>query len=46
EHVVVTNAALENGLLHIDLVREVPEEKKPRKIAISSNAKILENQAA
>ena len=46
EHVVVTNAALENGLLHINLVREVPEEKKPRKIAISSNARILENQAA
>ena len=46
EHVVVTNAALENGLLHIDLVREVPEEKKPKKIAISGNAKVLENQAA
>jgi len=46
EHVVVTNAAMENGLLHINLVREVPEEKKPRKIAISSNAKILEKQAA
>ena len=46
EHVVVTNAALENGLLHINLVRDVPEEKKPKKIAISSNAKILESQAA
>ena len=46
EHVVVTNAALENGLLHIDLIREVPEEKKPKKIAISGNAKVLENQAA
>ena len=46
EYVVVTNAALENGLLHINLVRDVPEEKKPKKIAISSNAKILENQAA
>ena len=46
EHVVVTNAALENGLLHIDLFREVPEEKKPKKIAISGNAKVLENQAA
>ena len=46
EHVVVTNAALENGLLHIDLFREVPEEKKPKKIAISSNARIHENQAA
>ena len=46
EHVVVTNAALENGLLHINLVREIPEEKKPKRIAISSNARILENQAA
>ena len=46
EHVVVTNAAMENGLLHINLVREVPEDKKPKKIAISSNARILENQAA
>ena len=46
EHVVVTNAAMENGLLHINLVREVPEEKKPKKIAISNNARILENQAA
>ena len=46
EHVVVTNAAMENGLLHINLVREVPEDKKPKKIEISSNARILENQAA
>jgi len=46
EHVVVTDAALENGLLHVDLVREVPEEKKPRKIAISGSPKVLENQAA
>jgi molecular chaperone IbpA len=46
EHVVVTNAAMENGLLHINLVRELPEEKKPKKIAISSNVRILENQAA
>lgn len=30
----VTGAKLENGLLHIDLVREVPEHKKPRKIEI------------
>ena len=46
EHVAVTKAALENGLLHIDLVREIPEEKKPRKIAISGNPKTLENKAA
>ena len=34
DHVVVTSAALQNGLLRIDLIREIPEEKKPRKIAI------------
>ncbi|MBX2809073.1 MAG: Hsp20 family protein [Cellvibrionaceae bacterium] len=34
DHVRVDNAQLENGLLHIDLVREVPEAMKPRKIAI------------
>jgi len=32
--VQVTGAALENGLLHVDLVREVPEAKKPRTIPI------------
>lgn len=35
EHVEVRNARLENGLLHIDLERLVPEEKKPRRIAIN-----------
>ena len=34
EHVQVTGASLENGLLHIELVREVPEAKKPRQIPI------------
>ncbi|MCO4055719.1 MAG: Hsp20 family protein [Bosea sp.] len=36
DHVQVTGAALEHGLLHIDLVREVPEAKKPRIIPISN----------
>ncbi|MCP4393020.1 MAG: Hsp20 family protein [Alphaproteobacteria bacterium] len=36
DHVKVTGANLSNGLLNIDLVREVPEEMKPRKIAIKS----------
>ncbi|MFL5187917.1 MAG: Hsp20 family protein [Microvirga sp.] len=35
--VQVTGAALENGLLHVDLVREIPEAKKPKLIPISSN---------
>jgi len=30
----VTNAGYEDGLLNIDLVREIPEHKKPRKISI------------
>ncbi|MBL6854368.1 MAG: Hsp20 family protein, partial [Alphaproteobacteria bacterium] len=34
EHVEVRAAKLENGLLHIDLERVIPEEKKPRRIAI------------
>ncbi|VTZ27113.1 heat shock chaperone [Methylocella tundrae] len=36
EHVHVTNASLENGLLHIDLLREVPEARKPRQIPIGA----------
>lgn len=34
DYVSVTNARLENGLLHIELLREVPEAKKPRVIPI------------
>lgn len=34
EHVKVTGAKLDNGLLHVDLVREISEEYRPRKIAI------------
>jgi molecular chaperone IbpA len=36
DHVEIQGAALKNGLLHIELKREVPEELKPRKIAIST----------
>jgi molecular chaperone IbpA len=36
EHVEVKAARLENGLLHVDLERIVPEEKKPRRIAINA----------
>ena len=36
EHVEVRGARLENGLLHVDLERVVPEEKKPRKIQINA----------
>ena len=34
DHVKVAGASLENGLLHIDLVREIPETAKPRRIEI------------
>ncbi len=40
DHVVVTGATSENGLLHIDLVREVPEAQKPRTIAINAKKAI------
>ena len=39
DHVKVAGADLENGLLHIDLVRELPEEMKPRRIEISTSAR-------
>ncbi len=38
DHVRVSGASLENGLLHVALVREVPEEKKPRVVPIASAA--------
>ncbi|MEO8669480.1 MAG: Hsp20 family protein [Bauldia sp.] len=38
DHVEVKGASLENGLLHIDLVREIPEAMKPRTIAIAKAA--------
>lgn len=41
DHVKVISANLENGLLHIDLEREIPEALKPRKIAIN-NKNLLE----
>ena len=47
EHVVVKGAALENGLLHVDLVREVPEAKKPRQIAIGNGkGNVIDAKAA
>jgi molecular chaperone IbpA len=36
DHLKVTGASLDNGLLHVDLVREVPEAMKPRTINIAS----------
>jgi molecular chaperone IbpA len=36
DHIKVVGASLVNGMLHVDLVHEVPEEAKPRKIAIGT----------
>lgn len=44
DYVTVLGASLENGLLNIDLVREIPEALKPRKIEISSS-RLLDNQS-
>ena len=38
DFVQVKTASLENGLLHVDLIREIPEAKKPRSIPISTAA--------
>ena len=46
DHIEVKGGALENGLLHIELERVVPEEKKPRKIEIAGDRKLVENKAA
>ena len=48
DHVEVKGATLANGLLHVDLAREVPEAMKPRRIAINGSNKpqIVEAKAA
>lgn len=38
DHIKVVGASLDNGLLHVELVREVPEALKPRTIAITAAA--------
>lgn len=48
DHVQVTGASLDHGLLHVSLKREVPEAMRPRTISIESGAqpKAIEAQAA
>jgi molecular chaperone IbpA len=52
DHVVVKGAAMENGLLHVDLVRELPEAMKPRTIPIATKTdkaekpKVIDSKAA
>jgi molecular chaperone IbpA len=43
DHVRVSGARLDNGLLHIELEREIPEAMKPKSIAIQSGSKLIEN---
>ena len=38
DHVQVTGARLENGLLHVELAREIPEAQRPRQIPIGGGA--------
>jgi molecular chaperone IbpA len=42
DYVKVKGASLENGLLHVDLVREIPEAMRPRSIPIANSSKLLE----
>ena len=44
DHVLVKGASLENGLLHVDLVRELPEAMKPRTIAKNTKTHKAETQ--
>ena len=49
DYVQVKGANLENGLLHVELVREIPEAKKPRQIAIGNGGakpQVVEAKAA
>ena len=45
DYVEVEGATFENGLLHIDLVRRVPEAMKPRRIQIGSGPAALKDNA-
>jgi molecular chaperone IbpA len=46
DHVYVKGASLENGLLHVDLVRELPDTQKPRQVPITRPAtKVVEGEA-
>jgi len=46
DHVEVKGADLRDGLLVVDLVREIPEAMKPRRIEIGSVAPVIEGETA
>ncbi len=45
DYVEVEGAGLENGLLTINLVKEIPEAMKPRKIEINQDSRVIEHQS-
>ena len=45
DHVEVVGAGLENGLLTINLVRQIPETLKPKTIAINSSQNVIQHTA-
>jgi molecular chaperone IbpA len=48
DHIKVVGASVANGMLHVDLVREIPETAKPRKIEIATGQPepVVQRQAA
>ena len=46
DHVEITGAELRNGLLTLNLAKEVPEAMKPRRIAINTSDNVLDHKAA
>ncbi len=46
DHVKITTATMQNGLLHVQLVREIPEAMKPKTIKINTDANALEDSSS
>ena len=46
DHVEVKAADLADGLLRVDLIREIPEAMKPRKIRIQSSKTVIESETS
>lgn len=44
DHVQVTGADLDNGLLRVSLVKEVPETMKPKSIAINAQGNVIQHK--
>lgn len=46
DHVRAKGAKIENGILHVELIRELPEALKPRRIEIADGSKTIEAKVA